>query len=386
MTVPISRFVNVIVDLKNRFPAIEGFGVAGLLQSVTIAGELDADHRTKVYGNIDEVAADFDATDPFYVAANEAFSQNPSPLQIKALWYSATDYTAAEDDAAKTAFIKDELDEIQDQDPNWYWVDIEASLRDGPAAQAVIEWVQARRKFARITSNDENMEDPTDETNIAAVNKESGYTRTGIFYHTDATKYPGFANAAKLGTFNFDEEGSAYTAKFKRVNGLAPIDRKSSVVQAITGFVPGLGRDPASGHLADTYVDTRGISLVVEGGTLDKDTFIDVTHGTDWLAARCEESVFAAMLNNNRIPMDDRGMELLASAVRTVMASADRAGIVAQFYDQDGILQPSYEVIAGDVNAISAAQRAQRVAPAVRVNLRYAGAVHYATVNIEVRF
>lgn len=387
MTVPISRFVNVTVNLNARFLTIQGFGVPVLHQSVSIAGELDADHRTKVYGDIDEVAADFATTDPFYIAALQAFSQRPRPLQIKASWYNATGYAAASTDELKKAFFLSELDEIEDYDSNWYWSDVQASLRDGPAAQALIEWTQARRKFASITSNDDGHEDPDDETNISAVNKTSGYNRTRIFYHTDATKYPGFANAAKLGTFNFDQEGAAYTAKFKSVEGLAPIVAKSSVVQAITGFVPDSGRDPTAGHLADTYTDTRGIALIVEGGTLDKDVFIDEIHGTDWLAARMEEETFNAFLRNKRIPMDNpRGMAILAAAAEAVMVRADRAGIVSRFTDENGEIQPAFTVTPGDVTTISEAQRKQRLAPATRVDFVYAGAVHYATVIIDVRY
>ncbi|KQT52221.1 MULTISPECIES: DUF3383 family protein [unclassified Aureimonas] len=387
MTVPISRFVNVQVTRKDRFAAIEGFGVALLLQSKAVTGSLDATRRTKVYGAIEEVAVDFVPTDAFYIAAEQAFAQRPRPLQIKAGFVSLTAYTAAATPTLKKAAFKTELDAIQDFDEQWYWSDVEATLRDSPAAQGLIEWVQARRKIASITSNDAGIEDLANTTNIAAVNKTSGFDRTRIFYHTDAAKYPGFANAAKLGSYNFDEEGAGYTAKFKAVEGLAPLNKRSSVVQAITGFVPALGRNPAAGHLADTYVDTKGISLVVEGGTLNKDVFIDEVHACDWLAARMEEEVFNAMLANKRIAMDNpRGMAILAGACEAVMVRADRAGIVARYLDTNGDIQPSFIVTPGDVNAISAAQRKQRIAPATDVTFRYAGAVHYATVNISVEF
>lgn len=247
--------------------------------------------------------------------------------------------------------------------------------------------MQARRKIASITSNDAGIEHLANTTNIAAMNKTSGYDRTRIFYHTDVAKYPGFSNAAKLGSYNFDEEGAGYTAKFKALEGLTPINKRSSVVQAITGFVPALGRNPAAGHLADTYVDTKGVSLIVECGTLNKDVFIDEVHACDWLAARMEEEVFNAMLANKRIAMDNpRGMAILAGACEAVMVRADRAGIVARYVGTNGDIQPSFIVTPGDVNAISAAQRKQRIAPATDVTFRYAGAVHDATVNISVEF
>lgn len=382
---PISRFVNVNLTREDRFPSIEGFGVALLLQSKTVAGKLDAANRTRAYGSMDEVAVDFVAGDPFYVAASDAFAQNPAPLQVKAGWYDDAAFAAAIGDAPKKAAITGDLDKIEAADDGWYWIDVQASLRDGVASDAVIEWIESRRKMAFLTSNDVGHESAANATNISARHK-GAYERSNVFYHTDAAKYPGFALAAKLGTFNFDEEGSAYTGKFKKLLGLASINKGSAVVQAITGFVPAIGQDSTSGHLANTYVDTKGTNLVVEGSTLTANVFTDEIHAGDWLSARMEEEVFAALLNNRRIAMDPNGMRILAGAAEAVMVRARRAGIVADYEDEDGDFVPAFIVTPGDVDAISAAQRKARIAPPVTVTFRYAGAVHYSTINIFMRF
>jgi hypothetical protein len=382
---PISRFVDVNLTRDDRFPSIEGFGVALLLTSTTVAGKLDADNLTITYGSMAEVAVDCDAGQPFYEAASLAFAQNPAPLQVKAGWYDATGFAGAADAAAEKAFIADALDAIENADDGFYWVDVEAVLRDGPGSDAVIEWCEPRRKQAMLTSNDDGHEDAGDATNISARHK-GAYERANVFYHTDATKYPGFAYAAKLGTFNFDEEGAAYTGKFKRLNGLSSINKGTAVVQAITGFVPALGQNSTAGHLANTYVDTKGVNLVVEGSTLTANVFTDEIHAGDWLSARMEEEIFAALLNNKRIAMDPNGMRILAGAAEAVMVRARRAGIVADYEDENGEFVPAFTVTPGDVDAISAAQRKARIAPAVQVNFRYAGAVHFATISITMRF
>jgi hypothetical protein len=382
---PISRFVDVNLTREDRFPTIEGFGIALLLTSQTVADILDADNLTRTYGSMAEVAADFDAGDEFYQAALLAFSQNPAPLQIKAGWYSATALDGAADAAAEKAVIADALDAIEEADDGWYFIDVESDLRDTPAADAIIEWVEARRKQAVLTSNDDGHETVSDTTNISARHK-GDYERSNVFYHTDAAKHAGFAYAAKLGTFNFDEEGAAYTGKFKRLNGLDSINKGSAVVQAITGEVPGLGQNTDAGHNANTYVDTKGVNLVVAGSTLTPNVFTDEIHAGDWLSARMEEEVFAALLNNKRIAMDPNGMRILAGAAEAVMVRARRAGIVADYEDENGEFVPAFTVTPGDVDAISAAQRKARIAPAVQVVFRYAGAVHFATINITMRF
>ncbi|MCD1645249.1 DUF3383 family protein [Aurantimonas coralicida] len=383
--VPYSRVVNVSLTRSDAFPQTRGFGVAMLLTSTTVAGKLDASNLTRVYGSIEEVAVDFDDTDAFYIAALAAFSQNPRPLQVKAGWYNATAYSGALDAAAKGVVLSDALDAIQDADPNWYWMDVEASLRDEAALDDVVAWIEAHRKQAIITSNDANLKDESDETNIAARHKGT-VERTSIFYHETAGLYPGFALAALLGTRNFDNSNSAYTAKFKKLQGITASNIGSAAIQAITGFVPALGQDTTSGHCANAYIDIGDRDFTVEGSTLTPNVFIDEVHATDWIVTRTEEQSLGVFLNNARVPYDDEGMEMLASAPRTVMGLANRAGLIANDQDPNGEYAPNYTITVPSVFDVPASQRKARISPNIPVTFRYAGAVHFTTINYTMTF
>src|SRR5690606_25232945 len=190
-----------------------------------------------------------------------AFSQNPRPIQVKAGYI---DFTAEETTASE---VKTELDSISEYDNEWYWLTIDKAMRDDEALDGLIEWVQARSKFAIIDSNDDATESLSDTTSIAARNKGK-FDRTAIFYHTNQDEFPGIALAAYLGTRNFDEANSHYTAKFKKLRGLTPINKGSAVVQAVSGFTPALGQSDTAGHMANVYVDIGGQYFVVEGSTL----------------------------------------------------------------------------------------------------------------------
>ena len=74
---PYSRVVSVGVNRVNNFPTRRGFGTILFLSTVAKAGIVDGTTRTKLYASIDEVAADWAATDDFYKAALAAFSQTP---------------------------------------------------------------------------------------------------------------------------------------------------------------------------------------------------------------------------------------------------------------------------------------------------------------------
>lgn len=376
---PYSRVVNVTMSRNDAFPSRRGFGVALLLTSTVKAGKIDATHRTRAYGSMEEVAVDWSTSDEFYKAAELAFSQNPRPIQIKAAYVDID--TATDDDALKV-----ELDAIYDADQDWYWIGIDATMRDEAYLDGLVEWTQSKNKFALIDTNDAGHEDQNNATCISARHKGT-VDRTATFYHNDADEYAGFALAASLGTFNFDDANSAYTAKFKRLMSVSPLNIGSSAVQAVTGFVPQLGQSKDTGHCANTYVDIGGRNFVVEGSTLTPNVFIDEIHATDWIIARTEEEALGILLNNKRVPFSDAGMEQIASAARTVMQQATRAGLVAQDLNPlTGDYEPAVVIDVPSVFDVPESQRKARIAPAISVRFRYAGAVHYTTINYHMTF
>lgn len=377
---PYSRVVNVTLTRTDAFPSRRGFGVALLLTNVAVVGVLDATTRTKVYGSMEEVTVDHAAGTPVYEAFEAAFSQNPRPLQVKAGYVlAATPGTMTE------AELKTQLDAIYDFDNEWYWIGIVAALRDVPALDGLVEWIEAKNKMAIIDSNAAGMQSAADVATIAGRNKGT-VERTAVFYHTDAAEYPGFALAASLGTRNFDQAESAYTAKFKRLRAVTPVNLGSAAVQAITGFTPALGQSEVAGNMANTYVDIGGRDFVVEGSTLTPNVFIDEIHATDWIIARTEEETLAILLNNDRVPYTDAGMELLASGARTVMRIADRAGLIANDLDSEGNYSPAVEFDIPSVFDVPESQRKARIAPEIKITFRYSGAVHYTTINYRMTF
>lgn len=375
---PYSRVVNVTLSRKDRFAAKRGFGTPLFLTSVAKTGKVDATNLTKVYGSIDEVAADWATNDAFYIAASAAFGQNPRPLQIKAAYYDASTVISA-------ATMKTALNAIYEFDPDWYWLGIEAALRDTVMVDGAIEWLDSRAKFGHFESNAAGTESSANTTVTAAKNKGT-HERAAVFYSTKTAEYPAFALSAALGTFNFDDADSAYTAKFKKLIGITSEDKGSAVVQAVTGFTPAIGQATATGHCANMYVNIGGQDFVVEGSTLTPNVFIDEIHASDWIIARTEEEMLGVLLNNARVPFDNSGMEMLASAARTVMRQAERAGLIAQDLDENGDYAPAVTITVPSVFDVPASQRNARIAPAIAVTFRYAGAVHYTTVNYTMTF
>jgi len=378
---PYSRVVNVTLTRTDQFPTRRGFGVALLLTNeVSATNGPDITDPTKMYATMEEVAVDYTPTQDTYLAAEAAFSQNPRPLQIKIGYVQLTLPTALPAD------FKAAMDALYDYDGDWYWIGIIKAFRDTAMLDGLIEWVEAKSKMAILDSNDPLTED-LDDTTCVSARHQGTVERTAIFYHTDPEEHAGYALAAYLGTYNFDQSETAYTAKFKRLKSVTPIDKGSAAVQIITGFVPEMGQSSDAGHMANTYIDIGDRDFVAEGSTLTPNVFIDEIHATDWIIFRTEEETLGVLLNNARVPYTDYGMQILASGARTVMRMADRAGLIASdFNPETGDYEPAVEFFIPSVFDVPESQRVARIAPDIRVRFRYAGAVHYTTIHYTMTF
>lgn len=380
---PYSRVVNVSLTRNDNFPTRRGFGTQLILTHTAVAGQVDAANRTKLYASLAEVAADYPAGTSVYKAAATAFAQNPRPVRLK-VGYTLAPVGA--DDAAKEAHFIAQLNLLLDFDQSWYMLTLDAVLRDKPYLDGLVDWIEAQSKIAMFDSNDANLLLPNDATNIAARHKGT-VERTAVFYHSDPDEYLAGSMAAYMSTRVFDDADSAYTLKFKKAPTVSAVNVGSSALTAITGFVEGIGQSETAGHCANTLIDIGDQDFLVEGSTLSQNVFLDEIHATDWIIARTEEEVLAMYLNNARIPFTDQGMQQLASAARNVMAQAVRAGIVAKDMDPGtGEYAPAFEVTVPSVFDVSEAQRKARIAPAIPVRFRYAGAVHYTTINYTMTF
>ena len=232
---------------------------------------------------------------------------------------------------------------------------------------------------------------------IAEYAESKNYDRTAVFYHPDPTSYLAAAAWSYTCGRNFDradyalakrgriDSGQAYTLKFKSMPGVATINRNSAVTQAITGFVPAQGIDPAQGHRANTYVNIGGVDMLVEGNVASG-AFVDEIHATDWIRARMQESVLGVLTTNPRIPYTNPGMGVIISAgVQPTMRRAVAAGIIAGDFTENDYT-PEYAISADRVETIPVAQRRNRIAPDIKVDFRYAGAIHYGSVSMTLRF
>ncbi len=378
--VPYSRVVDVTLSRNDRFPTQTGFGTGLILSNVAVAGEVDATNRTKVYASLDEVSADHIATTDVYAQAATLFAQNPSPLRVKVGYADLTPATSI------AADVIAQLDAIQNYDQDFYAILITKALRDDAMLDGLVTWVESRSKIALIDSNDALLKNAADTTNIAARHKGT-VDRTAVFYHDDADEYLAAAAWAYMATRNFDQGNSAYTLKFKPAKTVQNSKPTVAELTAVTGFVEAVGQSETAGHCANALVDIGNQNFITEGSVLRQNVFVDEIHATDYIIARTEEKALALFLNNARIPYTDKGLQQIASVAREVMSQGLRAGLVAEDVNPvTGEYEAAVDITVPSVFDVPESQRKARVSPAIAVRFRYAGAVHFTTINYQMTF
>ena len=378
--VPYSRVVDVTLSRNDRFPTQTGFGTGLILSNVAVAGEVDATNRTKVYASLDEVSADHIATTDVYAQAATLFAQNPSPLRVKVGYADLTPATSI------AADVIAQLDAIQNYDQDFYAILITKALRDDAMLDGLVTWVESRSKIALIDSNDALLKNAADTTNIAARHKGT-VDRTAVFYHDDADEYLAAAAWAYMATRNFDQGNSAYTLKFKSAQTVQNSQLTVAELTAVTGFVEAVGQSETAGHCANALVDIGNQNFITEGSVLRQNVFVDEIHATDYIIARTEEKALALFLNNARIPYTDKGLQQIASVAREVMSQGLRAGLVAEDVNPvTGEYEAAVDITVPSVFDVPESQRKARVSPAIAVRFRYAGAVHFTTINYQMTF
>lgn len=78
-TLPVSRVVNVAVEMSPTAAALRNFGSCLILGDSDI---IDTDERIRLYSSISDIATDFGISSWEYLAAQAFFSQSPQPTQV----------------------------------------------------------------------------------------------------------------------------------------------------------------------------------------------------------------------------------------------------------------------------------------------------------------
>jgi hypothetical protein len=352
----IEKIVKVLIDRKTMVPTMKSFNehlIVDKFDPEGITPVFDAAHRVRVFGDTEEILeAGFSSTSYVYRAAVKQYSQSPHIAQIHVGIKLNTDASWA-----------DTLTAIKNQNNDWYA--LSTSARTMADQQAIAQWVEANEKLTILLTGDSTVVD--EETgDIAAWTKLNNLDRSIVFYHPDAGLDNGqvkqddpLCDCALFGLMLTKHPGSP-TWKFKSL-------------KAVPTFGLTTGQfNTATGKNAFVYCMVSDV-LTTFDGKVASGEFVDVIHGCDWLKARVQNKVFTVLVQTDKVPFTDGGIEQIAQSIRAAMDEAVTYEIL------DG-----YEVTAPTRAEVPEDQRAKRNLPNVKANGPLAGAVHSTEIRITV--
>lgn len=282
-------------------------------------------------------------------------------------WSSNIDVTYTDTETFSEAFTA-----VSNENDTWYAVSTYSHSQSD--IEAVAAYAQTVKKlYGYSTGNTVDITSAT--TNVAGQLQLSGYTRTEGVRIVDAgtdtdpastdVVYP---ECTWFGRMLTKAPGSA-TWKFKELTGIQP--DPLTTTEANYAIAKNL----------NTY-ETIGGQAITREGVVASGEYIDVIRGIDWLESRMEERIYARLVNLDKIPFTQAGINSVAAEVEAQLIEAQDAGfLAADFVDDKGNVVKGYTITIPKIASISQADKVARSLTGISFIGKLASAVH--TVAIE---
>jgi hypothetical protein len=320
-----------------------------------IKPEFNPDKRVRVFGSPDEVlGAGFDDESFIYRAFLKQFSQEPHiGRAYVGLKLPSESWTTA-------------LGAIKRQNNDFYAVS--TSARRMLEQQQVAQWVQGNKKLCIIGTGDMNVVDD-DTGDLAAWAKLNNLVRVVPFFHPDC-------GLEEDGYVKLDDPipEAAYFGKMLTKHPGTPT-WKFKALEAVPTFDLSEGQFTTSQFKnATIYTRVAGVPMTFEGKTGGGE-FIDVIHGCDWLEARIQNLVFSKLVEVDKVPYTDAGVQLIIGEIRRGLDEAVKHLIITE----------DYVIDYPDAANIARTEKGIRLLPDVNFVAILQGAIHAVKIRGVVK-
>lgn len=354
---PYGRITDVIVNLKEQQPIPQiGFGnilfltktpapdshgkgggvpnnaktTDGLLRSVT---DSTTGAVYKEYSSIDALALDYDSSTPLYNKAMTYFNQQFPSDRVAVLSYPE-------------GKLQDSLGAFWWQD--WYFMVFD---QDDPEDMTLASNICEANLLKFLV---------VQEKSVDAFSPWEGNEYTIDLVHplTEAM------DAALIGRVASKTVGSV-TWKFKDLDGITTQDYSATDFAGITN------------HHAIAYVMVNGTPETSEGWTSNGE-YIDNLHGDTWVKTMVQLNVQKKFQENDKIPYEKSGIDLLTSVVYNTLDTGWQQGIILT---DDATKKGDFNVTSSDRDAQSLEDLSKRHYGGIQFTYHRSGAIHSATIN-----
>lgn len=330
----------------------------------------DTDKDTTLTNLATSIQALSDVSTAVYAAGPHTITITPVAGTLLAVTTDLTGITGTmtmTTSATATESITDALNNINDEQSNWYGFVITSRTQSDQLEAAA--WAETQTKIFSVASAEADIigvSDASDTTSLAAQLKAAGYDRTFGIYNADVTN--DYADAAYLGRILPYDPGT-YTAMFKRLAGIT-----------IDDLTPTQSTNARDKNF-NVYEEIGDASIAREG-VVSSGEFIDVIIFIDWLAAEITTNVYSALVNNLKVPYTDAGITLIENGViQALQVGQNRGGISPHAFDSDDLRIGGFSTSVPALENVSSVDKANRTLNDVTFVAYLAGAIHAVQIN-----
>ena len=333
----LDSIISVSISRETSAPTRVGFGTGAFLSDDAIITD-----RVKKYSSLQEITDDAANAGADSVAfATAYFGQNLKPTALYIIKLGADTITDALDDAE--SFLND-------------WYSLHIYSRVAADITEASTWVNARIKIFGAVTADAAVIDPVSTTDIAYTQQAASAERTFIMYDENAATQ--WIEGAWFGLQLPKDPGSTNWA-YKTLNNITPSDLNDTESNAV------LDKD------ANVYVSIAGVN-VTQLGRGSGSEYVDIIRGSDWIVSHIKEDVFTVLINSEKVPFTNQGIDSIVSAVRGVLIQAQNQGILS--------VEEDFVVTAPKASEVSLNDKTNRLLPNVTFEATLAGAINKTTI------
>lgn len=266
--------------------------------------------------------------------------------------------------SATAGIVASDLAAIQGADSVWYFLIM--AERTKQRVKDAAAWIETQNKMFFTESDEAAILTQGDSTDLISQLKALGYFRTVASYHsTSQTEY---GDAAWVGRVSPLAPGSETWAN-KQISSVTSDNLTKTQQTTIWG---------KGGNTFERYSDQ--FALTNPGKTVSGE-WIDVIRFRDWLKDYIQTSMVQLIVNRDKIPYTDAGIQLLATNLRASLRQGQTVGGIAPDETaEDGTKRPGFNVTAPRASEVDDATKASRVVY-LKFNARIAGAIHVANIT-----
>ena len=260
--------------------------------------------------------------------------------------------------------VANDLDAILAEDSSWYGLVMTERVKADQLKAA--EWTEANEKLFITATDEAAVLDPALTTDLISTLKNTRYFRTAVIYHTNAaTEYPDAAWAGRV----FTIQPGAETWALKSLQSVTPSPLTATQKQTI---------ETKGGNTFEFYQSQIALT---NPGKVAAGEWIDVIRFRDWLKDTIQVNMVQMMINRDKVPYTDAGIQLCVSNLRkSLQEGVNSGGIAPDELDSEGRSIPGFVITY---------PRSVEIAPSIKASrklflsfsARLAGAIHAVEIT-----